>query len=259
MESLADSLTQGTALSLWGFIGLCAVSFLGSFVAAALGLGGGMLVLASMALALPPPVLIPIHGVVQLGSNLGRAVLMVRDALFSVVPAFLFGTILGVAVGAHMVVTLPIWALRVVLAAFILYATWAPKFQSTRPSQAKLFGVGAVSTFATMFVGATGALVAPFVSASSPDRRQVVATHGLLMSIQHGFKVIAFGVIGFAFGPYVPLLVGLLLFGIIGTYGGSLVLNRLPETVFRVGLRMILTLLSVRLLYWAFLEGFGSG
>ena len=53
------------------------------------------------------------------------------------------------------------------------------------------------------------------------------------MTFQHVFKVIIFGALGFAFGPYVPLLVGLLLCGAIGTYAGRAVLNQLfqPERI----------------------------
>ena len=133
----------------------------------------------------------------------------------------------------------------------MLYATWAPKFQASAPGRRTFFGVGAAGTFATMFVGATGPLIAPFVAAACEERQQVVATHAMLMTIQHGLKVLAFGVLGFAFGPYVPLLAGLLAFGFAGTWAGRLVLNRLPERVFRIGLKAILTLLALRLLYGA--------
>jgi len=257
LDHAFNIIIRGTDLTLWGFWGLCGVSFLGSLIAAALGLGGGVLVLATMAQLLPPTVLVPIHGVVQLGSNLGRAVLMVREAMLSIVPSFLLGTFVGAALGAQIVVSLPTQLLQVVLAVFILYATWAPKFRSHRPGPIKFLMVGIISTVVTMFVGATGALVAPFVSAACADRRKMVSTHAIVMSIQHGFKVIAFGIIGFAFGPYIPLLAGLLLFGFIGTYVGGLVLNRLPEPIFRVGLRLILTLLSLRLLYSALAKAFG--
>jgi len=258
LDHALDIIIQGTEVTLWGFWGLCAISFLGSFIAAALGLGGGVLVLATMAQLLPPTVLVPIHGVVQLGSNLGRAILMVRQAMLSIVPSFLLGTLAGAALGAQIVVSLPTPLLQVVLAVFILYATWAPKFRSSRPGQVKFLVVGIISTVVTMFVGATGAVVAPFVSAACADRREMVSTHAVVMSIQHGFKVVAFGIIGFAFGPYVPLLAGLLVFGFIGTYVGGLVLNRLPEPVFRIGLRLILTVLSLRLLYSALAKSMGS-
>ncbi len=231
------------------FVALCGVSFLGSFIAAALGLGGGLLVLATMAMVFPPAVLIPVHGVVQLGSNFGRMVLLVRQVLFLVVPAFLAGTLIGAAVGAHVVVALPKWLLLAVVAGFVLYGTWAPGFRSTKPGPAKFFALGVVSTFVSMFVGGTGPLIAPFVAAAGSHRQQVVATHAMLMTIQHGFKVVAFGLIGFAFAPYIPLLVGLLGFGFLGTYGGRKVLDKLPEEVFRNGLKAILTLLAFKLFY----------
>ena len=251
MDALIGLLLEGTGLALWNFLLLCGVSFLGSFIAAAMGLGGGGLVLATMALFLPPAVLIPVHGTVQLGSNLGRAALLRSDILTGIVPAFLIGTMLGAAIGVQFVIALPIALLQGVLAAFILYSTWAPKFRARRPGKKTFFGVGAVGAFVTMFVGATGPLIAPFAAAASDRRQQVVATHAALMTIQHGLKIVAFGAVGFAFGPYLPLLAGLLGCGFAGTYTGRHLLNRLPERAFRIGLKAILTAIALRLLYGA--------
>ena len=58
MESFTNLLLDGTGLELLSFILLCAVSFVGSFITAAVGLGGGILVLATMALFINPAVLI---------------------------------------------------------------------------------------------------------------------------------------------------------------------------------------------------------
>ena len=257
MDAFAALLLDGTGLALWSFVLLCAVSFLGSFVAAALGLGGGGLTIAAMALFLPPAVLIPVHGLVQLGSNAGRAALLRPHILTGILPAFLLGTILGAAIGVQLVVALPIALLQAVLAVFILYSTWAPKFQASNPRNKTFFGLGVIGAFLTMFVGATGPVVAPFAAAASDQRQQVVATHAALMTIQHGLKIVAFGVVGFAFGPYLPLLAGLLGFGFAGTYLGRRVLHRLPERAFRIGLKAILTAIALRLLYGAVSAGFG--
>ncbi len=249
MDAFIGLLLEGTGLALWSFLLLCGVSFLGSFIAAAMGLGGGALVLATMALFLPPAVLIPLHGTVQLGSNFGRAALLRSHILTEIVPAFLIGTILGAAIGVQFVIALPISLLQAVLAAFILYSTWAPKFRASSPGKTTFFGLGLLGAFVTMFVGATGPLVAPFTAAASDQRQQVVATHATLMTIQHGLKIIAFGVVGFAFGPYLPLLAGLLVCGFAGTYTGRYLLDRLPERAFRIGLKAILTAIALRLLY----------
>ena len=257
MDAFVGLLLDGTGLALWSFLLLCGVSFLGSFIAAALGLGGGGLVLATMALFLPPAVLIPVHGTVQLGSNFGRAALLRSHVLIEIIPAFLAGTILGAAIGVQFVIALPIGLLQAVLAAFILYSTWAPKFRASNPRKKTFFGVGVLGAFLTMFVGATGPLVAPFAAAASDQRQQVVATHAALMTIQHGLKIVAFGVVGFAFGPYLPLLAGLLGCGFVGTYAGRHLLNRLPERAFRLGLKAILTAIALRLLYGAVSGWFG--
>lgn len=249
LDTLIDFFIADTGLELWSALLMCAVSFIGSFIAASLGLGGGLLVMATMASLLPPTVLIPLHGIVQLGSNAGRALIMRSEILTHVVPAFLLGTIIGALIGGQVVVSLPTQVLQIVLGGFVLYATWGPKFRASEPGKKTFFGVGLVGAFVTMFVGATGPLVAPFAAAASDKRQNVVATHATLMTIQHGFKVIAFGFLGFAFGPYIPLLVGLLACGFIGTYAGKHMLNFMPEHIFRIGLKAVITALALRLLY----------
>lgn len=69
---LPDGMSQGV------FAALLATSFVGSFITVAFGIGGGALLLAVMATLVPPAALIPTHGVVQIGSNLGRAAVTFR-------------------------------------------------------------------------------------------------------------------------------------------------------------------------------------
>ena len=246
-----EFLIAGTDLSIAGFFVLCFVSLLGSLIAGALGLGGGALVLATMANLLPPTALVPIHGVVQLGSNLSRALLSWRETLMSIVTPFFIGTILGAAIGAQFVVALPKSWLQLVLAAFILVSTWLPSLQSRSASKVKFFFVGVLTTIVTMFVGGTGVLVGSFVAPACPERHQFVSTHSVVMTIQHGLKIITFVLLGFAFGPYMALLIGLVSFSFIGSYAGKLLLNRLPERIFRVALKATLTVLALQLLYSA--------
>ena len=62
-------------------------------------------------------------------------------------------------------------------------------------------------------------------------------------------KIFVFGLLGFAFGPYLPLLCSLIVCGYAGTWCGKHVLVHIPEKFFRTGLKIILTLLAFRLLY----------
>ena len=81
------------------FFTLLASSFVGSFVTVALGIGGGVLLLAMMASLMPPVALIPVHGVIQVGSNVLRAAIMHKHVFWPPFAAFAFGTAVDVAVG----------------------------------------------------------------------------------------------------------------------------------------------------------------
>lgn len=254
---LTEILFTAPGISHWMFAGLAGLSFFTSAFGVAAGLGGGVMMLAVMATIFPPAVLIPIHGTLQLGTNVTRTFIMRRDIVLGMIPAFAAGTVLGAVIGGQLVVALPTALLQSVLGAFVLYVCWAPRSEARRAySGPKFFILGAVGTLISMFVGATGTLLAPFVRAASPGRLEYVATHSLLMLFLHGLKVLTFGLLGFAFGAYVPLLAAMIATGALGNMFGRSLLHRLPEKVFHRIFQAVLTLLSLRLLY-AGLSGMG--
>jgi uncharacterized membrane protein YfcA len=81
-----------------------------------------------------------------------------------------------------------------------------------------------------------------------PDRRQLVATHAMLMTIQNTFKIATFTVLGFAFASYLPLVLAMVLSGFVGTTIGSRLLVRVPEKVFRIGFKIVLTIVALDLI-----------
>ena len=58
---------------LWSDYFLIGVSFFTSLVTAVMGVGGGVMLMIFMLMFYPPLTVIPVHGVVQLGSNASRA------------------------------------------------------------------------------------------------------------------------------------------------------------------------------------------
>ncbi|NIM27873.1 MAG: TSUP family transporter [Gammaproteobacteria bacterium] len=250
MEALATSLLP-PGVSALAATGLVALSLLTSALTAAAGIGGGLLLLSVMATFLPPAILIPTHGVVQLGSNAGRAALMRRQIDRHIVVPFALGSLLGVAVGAKLFVALPTPTLQIVLGMFILASVWLPKLKTSTIPNRGFVVVGMLGSFCTMFVGATGPFVASFISPDRLERHAVVATHGACMTLQHTLKVVAFGFLGFAFLPWAPLLVAMIGAGFVGTLIGRRVLDRLPHDVFARFFKVVLTLLALRLLYAA--------
>ena len=238
-------------LSLFDVLLLVGISFFTSFITAAMGIGGGVALLAVMAQIMPALAIVPVHGVVQFGSNVGRAGLMRRDIDRKLLTYFFGGSIFGALVGGQIVVSLPVSYLQLILAVFILYATWGPKLTGTVPSTKALAAGGAFSTLLTMFVGATGPFVVAILRPFELGKLGQVATMSACMVVQHLMKVVVFGLLGFSFAPYVPLMALMIALGFLGTVVGRHMLMRISETHFKYGLNILLTVLALRLLWVA--------
>jgi uncharacterized membrane protein YfcA len=132
---------------------------------------------------------------------------------------------------------------------FILWSVWAPRISAVAVPDRAYLAVGGVTSFATMFLGATGPLLAAFLSPSRYGRDRMVSTHAACMSVQHLIKVIAFGFLGFVLTEWLPLVLVMILSGLAGTWLGRSLLRRLPEERFRLIFKTILSLLAVRLLF----------
>lgn len=228
-------------------LGLLLASFLASFITVALGIGGGALLLAVMASLMPPAALIPVHGVIQLGSNLSRAGVLRAHIFWPPVAVFVIGTVIGVALGGVLVVNLPPAMVQIGVGVFVIWsvAMRPPKWLSKQP-----LVIGAISSFLTMFFGATGVFVANFSKSLALPRQAHVATHATLMTAQHLLKVLAFGVLGFAFGPWVLFIAAMILAGFLGTLLGRKMLDRMSDRGFKRALDVVLVLISLRLI-WA--------
>jgi len=91
----------------WTFVGLTVLSFFTAALGVVAGLGGGVLLIGVMATIFPPATLIPLHGTVLFGTNVGRAIIMRRMVLGHLIPAFALGALGGALVGGQLVVSLP--------------------------------------------------------------------------------------------------------------------------------------------------------
>ena len=222
-----------------------------SMLTASIGIGGGTVLLATMAQVVPIHAVIPVHGVVQLGSNMGRAAVLFSQVNKVLVVWFLFGSLLGSIVGGYMVVDLPVATLKIILGGFILFSIWSPSIPGLSANPRSLLGSGFVSTVLTMFVGATGPFVLALLRVFSLKPQALVATAACCLTIQHLMKVLAFGLLGFAFAPYIPLMILMIISGLIGTLIGKQFLLRIDKIRFEQGLKIILSGLAIKL----FLDG----
>ena len=68
------------------------------------------------------------------------------------------------------------------------------------------------------------------------------------MTVQHLFKALAFGFIGFSFRDWLPLVAVMIASGLAGTLLGTRILERMSEATFSFILKWMLTLIALDLL-----------
>lgn len=246
-----DALSPLSAMVNLGLIGL---SMLTSGLSAAAGIGGGTLLIATMAQVMPAAALIPVHGMVQLGSNLGRASMTWRHIDWPRIIAFAPGALIGALFAAWLLIRLPSGILELTIAAFVLLMCWGPSLPSRSLGRVGTLVAGAITTLLSSLVGASGPLVAVFLKQISSERLVRVATFSTAMSLQHLSKAFVFGMAGFVFRDWLGLMALMIAAGVVGTWLGLRLLKRLTDTRFDVLLKWVLTLLALRLLWLAATE-----
>ncbi len=211
------------------------------------GIGGGVVMLAAMASLLPPAAVIPVHAVVQLGSNVGRAAIMRRWIDHVRLVPFLLGSVVGIAIGGGIAVSLPGEALRIVLGLFILQTIWLPLAAMAALEGRGLALGGVIASCLTMLVGATGPYVVALLKPLGLGKERLIATHAAAMTAQHGLKMLAFGLLGFAFAPWLPLVAAMIGAGFVGTMVGRHWLGRLSQHHFDRLVQTVLTVVALDL------------
>lgn len=241
-----ESISTATTLFLIGF------SAVTSAITASLGAGGGVLLLAVMAMVLPPAVIIPVHGIVQLGSNFNRAIMTIKDVDGRMLAVFASGSALGAWAASLFLVQLPLQTTQLTIAALIIFLCWGPAIPNVALGKVGSFVAAAITSFISMFAGATGPLVGAFVKQQQKgDRARTVANFSAAMTVQHLPKTIVFGATGFVFKEWIALIVVMVLSGAIGTWLGLKASGKISNRHFGLVFNLLLTALALRLVWQA--------
>ena len=230
---------------------LVIAAFLSSSLTAVLGLGGGMLLISVMSVFLPAAAIVPVHGVVQFASNASRGAFSPQEIRRDILWPFLVGCLIGTLAGSRIVLKVPAELLPLPLGVFILTMTWLPQIKKNLWFPGRFLSLGFVQAFLTLFVGATGPLNMPFLIRAGLSRDQLVVTGAAFMTIVHLVKIITFGLLGFAFGPYLGLMLTMINAVISGSYVGTRLRYKVPEQLFLRAFKLLITLLAMRMIIMA--------
>jgi uncharacterized membrane protein YfcA len=233
---------------------LGAAALLTSILSAVVGMAGGITLLAVMLLFLPPLVVIPLHGLIQLASNSSRALIQREHLHWGVI--WRYGVLLLPMgfVGLAVAQRLPPDGLKALIGVFVLIATWRPtwlmlgRHPETADPNRRFLLLGGVVGVVNIAVGATGPLIAPFFLNLGFSRFALIGTKAACQSLGHLAKTAVFGIAGFAFADYVPLLSLMILLVIAGTWIGSRILEYVDERLFVRLYMTVLTLIALRLI-----------
>lgn len=247
------------------------VSFVTAVVSASVGFLGGTILLTVMAQFLPPPVLIPLHGLVQFWANSTRVMFLLRSVNWKIVGYYALGTVFGSLLASQYVLDVPEKWYNLGLGIIVLILTFTPKeawgrvFRSaTRAEDAatvaghpvrrsvsreKWVLTGFVASFVGLFVGAIGVLVGSvFLTEKNLDKREIVSTQAACQMLVHIAKVIVFIYLGFQIGPWLLLLAGLIFTTLAGSYVGTRILDKIPQALFLKLFKGVIIILCLRLI-----------
>ena len=224
------------------------LTFFTSIVAAVVGIGGGMMLIAILPSFLPTNALIPVHGLTQVSSNLSRAYFGRKDIEYSVVPKFLLGSFLGIAFFAGILSLISLEYVPLFIGIYILLSIWSEKFNEKIKKYENYYIAGFFQTGLSMVVGATGPLTMTLLLKDFKDKDIVVSTGALLMSITHFLKVLVFIYFGFLFFDYIFIIISMILGAVLGSYIGTKARNLIDGKKFTIILKVLLTVLAINLI-----------
>jgi uncharacterized membrane protein YfcA len=226
------------------------LSFLTSLLTSIFSLGGGLIMLVALAQSFSPATLIPLHGSIQLANNFSRTLVYSEFFQWKLVKNIVISTMFGAVIGIYLFGTLPENLLVMVIAATILFLTWAPLDSLIFSVMKNDWFCGFISGFAGIFVGANGPLVTAYLRTKNLSPEVLVANHGAIMIFQHGIKIILFAsFFNFMILDYFIFILILALTGYAGAILGRRLISKVPFKSFNIILKVFLTLLAFSLFF----------
>lgn len=237
-----------------------------SSISAVIGMGGGIILLGIMAIIIPEGyMVIALHGIIQLFSNTTRTYIFRKHIKKNIVNKFLVGSFLGAFLSAIIIFFLikffgvssaseiKVDFLKPIIGFFIIWYLFlkGPKKEKENQSFIK---VGGISGLASVFVGATGPLIAPFFLNSRLTKENIIVNKAACQMITHFTKIPLF--IYFFNVNYIDeysILIPLILSVYLGTNLGKKILSFIPERIFKILFKVCLTMIALRLIVGFFI------
>jgi len=231
-----------------------------SAISAVLGMGGGIILLGIMAIIIPEGyMVIALHGMIQLFSNTTRTYIFRKHIKKNVIKDFSIGALIGASISGLIIVLLiqfynvesanqiKVDFLKPIIGIFIIWYLFLRGSKKKKES-ASFIKVGGISGISSIFIGATGPLIAPFFLNGNFKKENIIANKAAGQMITHLTKIPLF--IYFFNVTYIreySILLPLIIAVYIGTNLGKQILSFIPEKTFKIIFKICLTIIAIRL------------
>ena len=179
---------------------------------------------------------------------MGRALVQRRHIQWRIVALYIIGAVFGAYIGGQFVTSISELWFRIILGSLLLVLIWTPKQKKLNISDPLFIVSGFISAFFGMLTGTGLPLHSLAVKARSLSKHQVIATIAGSKMFMHSFKSITFGLLGFAFAPWLPLIAAMIGSGFLSTLAGSHLLDQISEEKFTRIFKIVLTLIALNIL-----------
>jgi len=203
---------------------------------------------------------VALHGIIQLVSNFTRSYVFRQHIKRDIIWQYSPGAMLGLSLSALIIFLLinlfqvesakeiKIDFLKPLIGLFIIWFLFGRR-PKPKDEQSNFFGVGLVSGITTVFIGATGPLIAPFFLRGRLTKETIIANKAVCQAISHSGKIPLF-IYFFQFDYFaeMKLLIPLVIAVFVGTNFGKKILSFIPERVFQYLFRATLAIIAVKLI-----------
>ncbi len=221
-------------------------SFLAAAINAALATGGVYVLLLFSMSVVPVTAAISLQTVFSAGSLSARILFFWQHINWRIVGFFMLGSVPGVAAGAWGLANVPERSLTVILGVVILILIWMPKGRAPLQSRRAFVGIGTAHSFLGTMLGIGGVLQA-MILRTKLDRMAVTGTLAASMLLLDVLKTASYIGMGFNYLDFWPHIVLATLAGFAGVYVGKLLSKSMPEHVFRIAFRVLVSFAALRL------------
>lgn len=226
---------------------LLATSFLAALLSTSIGAGGGLL-LVGLATVLPAATVIPTHASIMLAGSFFSWNLLRKFANYAMILPFVIGSIIGLGLAAPFVGSLDHDALALILGSFLLLSTWCRFPLSLAQSRHYPWQCGLLTSFLSVFVGATRPMLLTMFGRTFDDHKVVVATVNACAALQHVGKLAVFAAVGAAFVGNWQIIAILIVMTMLGSWCGRHILITAGQDKLKLATKLLITGLAINLI-----------